>query len=160
MNKKVNNKKMYLWICLIIMILIIVIVVLFAISNNTPKANKNPDAVSIIPGVPDDPNRITVTNKNMKKEQCVNDICIKDVVVTCYPDRGSIKYKITNKGKSEVSGYLKMVFDNYTGYIVYNNLGGGKTEDGYIGYSGYDLRKIKEYQLRKLSNSEYSVIVK
>ena len=123
----------------------------------TPK--ENPNGVNILPGIPDDPDRVTISNRALKKEQCVNDICVKKVVVTCYPDRGSITYKITNKGKEKVSGYLKLEFENFTGYLVYNDLKPGKTTDGYVGYSGYDLRNVKEYKLKKLSNSDYSAFV-
>ena len=118
-----------------------------------------PERVYILTDVPDDPNRVVVSNKNLNKEQCVGNICIRNLKITCYEDRGNITYTIRNRGGKKASGYLKLVFDNYTGYVIYDNLKSGKSVEGMTGYSGYDLRKIKTYKLEGLTDSDYYVFV-
>ena len=152
-----KNKK---WILFIILIVLFIVLIILAFFNHGKKESDDEGKIKILSGVYNDPDCVTITNQSLKKEQCINDLCVRNVVLNSYPNKGSITYKITNKSNKELSGYLKLVFDSYTAYIVYDKLGAGKTEDGYVGYSGFDLRNEKEYKLQKLTDSEYSAIIK
>ena len=154
-----KKKRNLIIILIIIVFLLLIIGILYKVFSSKNVEDPNFQGVTILPGIPNDPDRVTVTNWKMKKEQCVNDICVKSVKITCYEDRGNITYKITNKSKDKKSGYLKLVFDNYTATIVYEELEPNKTTDGLTGYSGYDLRKVKEYKLQELKTTDYSALV-
>ena len=159
MKKKNKNNNIILFSIIGIVLVILILIIIFLIPKKSNKKD-NFEGIYILPGIPEDKDRVKVSNHTLNKEQCVEDICVRNVVINCYSDKGGIEYQITNKGKEKKTGYLKMEFDNFTATIVYQDLEKGKYVDGYSGYSGYDLRKVKSYRLKKLSDSDYQSIVK
>lgn len=155
-----NKSKKKNAIIVVIIILVVLLIIGLIVKWYTSRVVEDPnfEGVTILPGIPNDPNRSTISNWKLKKEQCIDDICVKNVKITCYDDRGNITYVVTNKGKEKASGYLKLVFENYSAIIVYKDIEPGKSSDGFTGYSGYDLRKVNNYKLEKLKNNDYAII--
>lgn len=151
MNKKDKTRNIVIAVLVVaILILLILIIVNIFKTDDT----KTTEGVYIVPGEYTDPNLVKVTNRNLKKEQCVDNICVSNIVINCDESYGKIDYVIKNKNKSKKSGYLKITIGDYSSYIIYNELGAGKSKNEYIFYNGYDLRKAKNYSIKKLTVDE------
>ena len=134
---------------LIIIILIAIVVLLFVIAINVlgSRQNSNSDYVK-------------VTNNGLKKEQCINDICISNVYIICTKIGGTIHFTVKNNSKKTKSGYLKINFDDYNTFIVYSKVEPGKTKNGFTTYHNHDLTKTNDYSISELTNDDLSRIVK
>ena len=152
MNKKDKIRNIVI-VVLVIAIIILLVLILINIFKKEDK-KKVTEGVYIVPGEIADPNMKKVTNRNYKKEKCVDNICVSNIVINCDKDYGKIDYTIKNKGKKKESGYLKITIGDYSSYIIYKDLGSGKSKNEYIFYNDYDLRKAKDYTIRKLTVDE------
>ncbi len=143
-----SKKRKIVIIILSILLILAVLVILICISP-TQNDKKN--------NYYHDPNEKVITNRDFKKEKCVNQICVKDITVAVNGNLSSIVYKITNKGDKDASGYLKIVFNGTEKkYLVYN-LKAGETKPGTIGVNGKDLSNVETYELQELTDAEYAV---
>ena len=152
MNKKDRIRNIVV-VVLVVAILILLILIILNIFKKDDK-KKVTEGVYIVPGEYTDPNMKKVTNRNLKSEKCVDKICVSNIVINCDKDYGKIDYVIKNKGKGKKSGYLKITIGDYSSYIIYNDLGSGKSKKEYIFYNDYDLRKADDYSIRKLTDAE------
>ena len=154
MSKK---RKIAIVIVSVLLIILVLVILLFISPKDKVNLDDYPSSkVYIIKGQKD-PNEKTVTNKNLKKEQCVNKICVKNVNITINGNMSQITYKITNKGDEPSSGYLKMVFNGDDKQFLIYDLQAGETKDGQIGVHGRDLTKYKKYELQELLDTDYAV---
>lgn len=148
---------------LIIVILIIVLVLLYVIVSNVfvkEDYNNYKEGVYIVPGEYKDPDIIKVTNKNLKAEKCIDDICISNVYIECTKNQGTIYFTAKNNGSETKSGYLRLYIDDFNTIIIYSKVKPGKTKEGFSGYLNHDLRKASSFKIEKLTYEEYTQLVK
>lgn len=165
--KKFLNKKNLIIICsvLLFVLIIIILVEVFdksGIDDNKPKPidYSNVKYITVSDELSDDPDRIKISGKKMKKEQCYDNICISDVEILCYENIGTISYIIWNTETVAKDVYLKIKIGDFNGHILVDKLEPGDKYRGHIGYDGYDLRKTKSYKLQPMTDDEIKAIVK
>ena len=154
MSKK---RKIAIVVVSILLIVFILIILLFISPKDELNLDDYPSSKVYIIRGQKNPDEKTVTNKNLKKEQCVNNICVKNVIITINGNISQITYKITNKGDEPSFGYLKMVFNGDDKQFLIYDLQAGETKDGQIGVHGRDLSKYKKYELQELLDTDYAV---
>lgn len=101
-----------------------------------------------------------VSNDNLSAEQCLNDICVSNVVVYSTTSQGRVECTITNNSEKEKSGYLKIVLGDKKLVLGYKKLAVGDSITTTSQFNGYSLQDIDNYSLEKLTNSERKAIVK
>ena len=101
------------------------------------------------------PDLVLVTNSKMKREKCLDGICVRGVVIEIDGNSGQVKYKIRNTTKKTKSGILKLVFDNISVLAIYDDLESGKTVESFSSFTGIDLRNEKDYELKNITDEEY-----
>ena len=95
--KKLSKKNKIIFLIASILFVLLIIIVICVLAFNHSKVEEDPSKITILPGILDDPDRVTVSSWKLNKEQCVNNICVRNVQIVCYDDRGNINYKITNR---------------------------------------------------------------
>jgi len=98
------------------------------------------------------------TSEKLKKEHCLDKICINDL--TIYQDDGKydIVFKIKNTGSLKKSGYLKVVFGNRPLTVKYTNLKGKSSTNYTIQLGKYGLGEVDDFEVRELTDKELSKI--
>ena len=93
--------------------------------------------------------------ESLKKKHCLDDVCIKNIMIYYRKNSGRIEYEIVNNGKRKVSGAFKLKFDNGNStYIVYTKLKKGESRKGVISFSNNDYSNVYDYTLNKLKDKE------
>ena len=158
--KFIKNNKILI-IIIAIVISVIIGLILFFTSGNGKETPGNSYIFSTekseIPGT------ITYSNEKLASKHCLNDVCISDVVFYYKDDQGRVEYKITNNSsnyRKAKSGYLKMVFDDKSLLVVYNNLRSGVTVKSQAQYMGMEIKNKEDYKLEKLTKKEISKLIK
>lgn len=101
-----------------------------------------------------------VSNDNLSTEQCLNDICVSNVVIYSTTNQGRVECTITNKTEKEKSGYLKIVLGDKKLVLGYKKLAAGDSITTTSQFNGYSLQGIDNYSLEKLTKAERKTIVK
>lgn len=101
-----------------------------------------------------------VSNDNLSTEQCLNDICVSNVVIYSTTNQGRVECTITNKTEKEKSGYLKIVLGDKKLVLGYKKLAVGDSITTTSQFNGYSLQGIDNYSLEKLTKAERKAIVK
>ena len=155
---KFIKKNRILIIVILLIILIVVGVILFLNSGNkdTGRGNdyKFKEEVIEIPG------STTYKNDELSAKHCLNKICIENVVFYYNDKMGRVEYTITNTSKRKKSGYLKMVFNNKSLIIAYNDLKSMETVKSESQYMGIEIEDKSDYKLVELTEEEINKIIK
>lgn len=152
------KKNRILIVIVLIIILVIVGVVLFLTSN--PKDTGKGNSYTFGDDVIDLPGSTTYKNDLLSSKHCLNNICISDATFYYNDEVGKVEYTITNTSKKKVSGYLKMVFNEQSLLIVYNDLKPNKTIKSESQYVGIEIKDKSDYKLEELTKEELSKIIK
>lgn len=169
---KINFKDRKVYIPLIIIVIIALICILFGISSLVSKLSSNKEKVFVSSAnevdfseelsADSDRKEVEVTASTDKdKSNCVNNICVTSVDVSCYSDRGVINFTVVNNNSSAVtSGYLKLYVGDYSAIIWYDELTGKGTYNGFHAYEGYDLINTdsKNYYVSELNDADRTSI--
>lgn len=152
------KKNRILIIVILLIILIVVGVILFINSRvkDTGRGNdyKFKEEVIEIPG------STTYKNDELSAKHCLNKICIENVVFYYNDKMGRVEYTITNTSKRKKSGYLKMVFNNKSLIIAYNDLKSMETVKSESQYMGIEIEDKSDYKLVELTEEEINKIIK
>ena len=105
------------------------------------------------------PGTKVVSTDGLKEEKCLNNICVSNITVYSNDSRGRIECTITNKTQEKKSGYLKVLFDNQTLIVAYNNLLPEGSTKAVAQFEGYSLKDANNYSLDSLSKEELEKIV-
>ena len=170
--EKIDIKDKKVYIPLIIIVIIALFCLLFGISNLVSKLSSDKEKVFVSSAnevdfsdeLSEDPNRkevVVSASTDKDKSNCVNNICVTNVDVSCYSDRGVINFTVVNNNSSAVtSGYLKLYVGDYSALIWYSALNGKGTYNGFHAYEGYDLRSVdsKYYYVSELDDADITSI--
>ena len=96
---------------------------------------------------------VEVTSDDLVKEQCDGNICVSITKIKCNKTMGSIYYKITNRGNSNISGYYKLSIGKKDIYLKYDNLGVNESFETTHSYTNADLRKVSSFTIKLLDES-------
>lgn len=164
--KKFNLKNKPLIMIIGVVILIIVSVLMFLIGKmlgakkeNIIKENNLNEQTTVFINKPYK-NAKKITSKKLSKEHCLNDICIKDLVIYYTDESNNIELKVVNKGKKPATGYLKIVFGEKAMTVAYNSLDKKKSSPYTIQLGKEKLPDISDFTVRKLTSGEMSKIKK
>ena len=157
-NKSKYKKLIYLSIILLFLILFIIIMLNFfnkddkAIYEYLNEQNKN---IVVSNTQKEKPGTLVKISDKLLKEQCLNDICVKRVMIYYIGKDGRVEYQVTNKGKKKASGALKLVFDtNDSVYVVYNKLKKGETIKGVVTFTNSNFSNVNDYKLVEVKKDE------
>lgn len=179
MNKimsKINFKDKKVYIPLIIVSILLVILLLFGVSNlvsllSNNKKYKEANGIDFIDKLGEDENRKSFSvnvnevkidsedeNSETIKEDCTSkNICISDVDVLCYEDRGVIEFTVVNKSSSDSNGgFLNLKIGGYTAVIWYDAVKAGASVKGFHSYDEYDFKSLIDEETKEFKE-KYSV---
>lgn len=172
MNKilsKINFKDKKVYIPLIVIAILILILCMFGIAKLvnilSSKENKytasTVQEVEFIDKLGTDSNRKSITLKSSNtNSKCYNDICVTNVKVLCYDNRGVVEFTVTNNSSSKKDGgYLKLTIGSYSAVIWHDEVDSGSSVDGFHSYEGYDLKSSSTYSVSGLDDDDKSTIV-
>ena len=160
MRKKIKNNKMVLIsIAIVVFLILLVLIVALAVrSHPAPKYNEN-SGYTFIDSTVETPGSEVYTNDQIKAEHCLGDICLTDVKVYYVNESGRLDCKITNKGNSKATGYLKINLGFTSLIIAYKNLEAGGTADTSASFYNVKFKQFADYSLSELSKEDKSKIV-
>ena len=156
MKKKINENMKSIIIVLSILILILIIGALVLIG----KSNKNGYANIIESEVVEFPGTKVISNDNLKKEHCLNDICVSDVNIYKVDNKGRLECKVENKSEQTRSGYLKLKFQETSFTIAYRDLKPGIFEKSIAQFTNKKITDTTDYVLEELTKEEEKSIIK
>lgn len=150
-----NKKKIYIIILIILILLLVIIASTFKAKNKETKEYKI-EASNTIVFEDDyiDPSIVDITNDLLNSEHCRDNICVSITKISCNENIGSIYYKITNKGNSDIDGYYMINLDGNKFYLKYDNLEIGQSYESFHNYKSIDLTKVKDFKLSLLSDKD------
>ena len=155
---KFIKKNRILIIVILLIILIVVGVILFI--NSKPKDTGRGNDYKFKEEVIEIPGSTTYKNDELSAKHCLNKICIENVVFYYNDKMGRVEYTITNTSKKKKSGYLKMVFNNKSLIIAYNDLKSMETVKSESQYMGIEIEDKSDYKLVELTEEEINKIIK
>ena len=91
----------------------------------------------------------TISNANLKKEQCIDNICVSNVAIYSTKNEVRVECTITNKGKKRKSGRLQLNFGNKKLTVSYMNLSVGDETKAFANFYDMNLQVVTEYTLEK-----------
>ena len=159
----IKSKKIISLIIIIILLLLVLSLVYFLGKKDTNKGQELIDGKYIKSGEyyfdtsanAYDPNILIRTSDAIKKEHCLDNICLSDVVIKyTRENEGYVQSTVTNKSKSKQSGYVKMDFGDDLILLVSYNLKPNESDTSYSIYNSLDLNNVVDYKLIKVSESE------
>ncbi len=152
------KKNRILIIVILLIILIVVGVILFI--NSKPKDTGRGNDYKFKEEVIEIPGTITYKNDELSAKHCLKKICIENVVFYYNDKVGRVEYTITNTSKKKKSGYLKMVFNNNSLIVAYNDLESMETIKSESQYMGIEIEDKSDYKLVELTEEEINKIIK
>lgn len=160
---KKNKTLIVIGLVVIILVVLAVVFLLSSVSNKKddelPEKKLGKEQTSIFYNEPyKDAEKIT--SKQLAKEHCLDDVCIKDLTIYYTEFSNNIELNIVNKGKDTKTGYLKIVFDDKAMTVAYKNLEKGKTSPYTIQLDKKRLTDTSDFTVRKLTKEELSKINK
>lgn len=162
--KKSKYKKL-IFIGLIFVVLIIFILLVLLLFRDEEKIiydyyDKQNSNIVVSKDYKEIPGTFIRNIDTLKKEHCVEDICISNMKIFYRKNQGRIEYEITNKSKKKVTGAIKLKFDNdNVTYIVFSKLKKGETRNGIISYNDADYSNVYNYSLKKLNDKEFKKLL-
>ncbi|MBQ8534086.1 MAG: hypothetical protein IJ463_00185 [Bacilli bacterium] len=151
------NKLIYIGLILVVIIIIFLISLLFKDSKKElyEKLDKQNSNIVVSDVKKEIPGTHIRSLESLKKKHCLDDVCIKNIMIYYRKNSGRIEYEIVNNGKRKVSGAFKLKFDNGNStYIVYTKLKKGESRKGVISFSNNDYSNVYDYTLNKLKDKE------
>lgn len=95
-----------------------------------------------------------ITNNTLKKDHCLEDICIRNLTIYQATDYNNVEMTVVNNGKGTATGSLALVFGDRVLVISYNSLDGGKSASHRIQLNKRRLTNTDDFIVRKLSKEE------
>ena len=106
------------------------------------------------------PGSETIKSDKLTQEHCLDNICVKDVVIYQAENEGRIEYTIVNKGSSEASDILKLNFGDTFTYITFTILQPGRSVSSRTIFRDGDYTNVDDYTLEYLTAEEKEKIVR
>lgn len=152
MKKLVNNKNILIVVISLIIIALILIIVT-KVFNKKEETKELESGVYISKETYQEPDAVIIKGRKLKKEKCLKDICISNVIINTSDNYNYVTYTVRNKGKGVQSGYLKVDFGKVEARLVYNELKAGETITTYTS-SSRSLKGTKDFELKEISDEE------
>ena len=159
MKKWINTHKEVIFIVLIIVFLLLAIVLGILLAPGKKENQKSNDKYHFTGEVKEIAGTTKYSNDNLKKDHCIDDICITEATFYYLGDEGRIDYVITNKSSSKKSGSYKMVFGDDYLIIYFTDLEPNKSFKTTSQYVGKTISNMDDYTLEYLSEEEKSKII-
>jgi len=152
-----KNKRMFIIIPTIIISFLLILFGISQIGKNSSSITDNnqyrvSDTVVELDGTK------IIKNQQLTDGHCLDDICVKDLVVYDLNGEGRIEYTISNNGSSEASDFLKLNFGNSYIYIHYSALQPGRSVKSRTIYRSGDFTNINDFTIEKLTAEELNKI--
>jgi len=156
MNKLTKGRKVLIIIISLVILVFLLIIVTKIFNKPTEKPLEK--GVYIVDGYRD-PESVTIKGRKLKKEKCLKDICVSNIVIETTDNYNMVTYIVKNKGTANQSGYLKIDFGKVDAIIMYSDLKPGEKITTYSS-STKSLKNTKDYKIEELSMDDYMSIVK
>ena len=147
-ENNMKNKKKIIIIAsgFVVSIVILLLIVGNAVQKGSIKTKSDEkrelNGITLVEGIATDTNRHEIS---MNATQCVGTICIRDVILKSYADRGQVEFTFVNNGTEPQSGELNLKLGNYTALVAYRNVPAGGTSPGMYGYTGANLQSVDNF---------------
>lgn len=99
-------------------------------------------------------NATVITNDTLRKEHCVDEICIKDLTIYYFNDYNNIELEIINKGLDNASGYIRVTFGDLERTVAYKNLKKNEKTHYIIQLGDKKVPDTSDFKVRKLTSKE------
>ena len=158
--KKILKKDRMVIISALIVIGLILLVIIIALSIR-PRSSSNylNEGYDFVETTIEDPGSNVYTSDTIKSEHCLGNICVSDVQVYYLNNNGRFDCKITNKGSSKATGYLKLNAKYTSLVLAYRDLEPGKTANASANYYSVKFEQFDDYTLSELSDTEKIKII-
>ena len=167
-NLNIKDKKVYIPLIIILVILLFIFFGNFInkLSNNK-KYTSSANEVEFIDKLSDDIERknlsieaeIDENNPDNSLDCTSKKICVRDVKILCYKDRGVIEYTVFNNSSDNLNGgYLKLSIGDYNAVIWHDVVKSGASVSGFNAYNGFDLTDAEKYSISDIGDEEKSSI--
>ena len=159
MKKLVAAHKEIVFIVLIIVFLLIAIVLGVWLAPDKKENKKSNDKYQFTGEVKEIEGTTEYSNDDLKKDHCIDDICISEATFYYLGNEGRVDYVITNKSSSKQSGSYKMVFGDDYLVVYFTDLEPGKPVKTTSQYVGKTIPNMENYTLEYLTEEEKSKII-
>lgn len=147
MGKILKNKKVIALLIVVILIIILVVSISFFHKKDESKLPK--PAYGFTGNVVEEEGTFIRDIDSLKKSHCVDNICVKNLMIYYKNKNGRIEIEIVNNNKRSANGKLTIKFDNDVKYNIEYDLKGKETIKTSIQYDGDDLSNVYDYTLKK-----------
>lgn len=141
MNKKLKIIAIVLISISFILLLIVLITLISNKNRNKIEIGKVNLGSTIV-----DPNLVEINTEQLKKEHCLDGVCVSDLRLKSSKYYGVIYYKVKVK-KTYKDKYAAINFGEFKAYINLGEIEKGKEVKRQYRYRNYDLREYKDYTL-------------
>ncbi len=145
--KNLDKKKIFISVIIIVLILLLITLGLLFCGGEKIDLSSYPDGTKVI------------TNRKLKAEKCIDDICISDLHIFYVEENGTVEFMLENKKDVKTSGYYKIILGKEE-LIVYYDFDGKEKYKSEAGYDGIDLSKATDYKFVKITKEDEKRIVK
>ena len=159
MKKLVAAHKEIVFIVLIIVFLLIAIVLGVRLAPDKKENKNSNDKYQFTGELKEIEGTTEYSNDDLKKDHCIDDICISEATFYYLGNEGRVDYVITNKSSSKQSGSYKMVFGDDYLVVYFTDLEPGKPVKTTSQYVGKTIPNMENYTLEYLRKKKKSKII-
>ena len=95
-----------------------------------------------------------ISNDNLNKEHCLDNICIKNLKIYQGPSYYNVELQIVNKTEEDKTNQLALVFGDRVLFVSYKDLKKGATSDYTIELGDEIISNTSDFTVRYLTNEE------
>lgn len=106
------------------------------------------------------PDTIVTKNDKLTKGHCLDDICVKDVVIYDANGEGRIEYTIVNNGSEKATDILKLNFGDSFTYVAFTDLSSNNSVRSKTIYKVGNYKNIEDFKIERLTEEELGKIVR
>ena len=160
MKKFIKEHRNIVIIIVSVLLVLLIIIAIILATKGHKNLKKMPNEYIIQEREVELPGTKVVSNDNLNSEQCLDGICVSNVVIHSTADQGRVECTITNKSEKKKKGYLKLVFNDKKLVVSYATLAVNDSTKAYAQFSGYSLQDVSDYSLEKVTKEEKKAFAK
>lgn len=157
-----KKKKTIILVIIVLALVILTVGIILAFSEEKTSKGKNPldddeykNNYTLVNGEKY-ADATVITSDALKKDHCLDDICIRDLTIYESDDYNNVEMTIANNGSDTATGSLALVFEERVLMVSYDSLKGGSTVSHRIQLDKKRISNVEDFVVRNLSKEEMS----